>query len=213
MAKNEQKAMQGGSGNWRLGAAVVTALAASACCLGPLVLLGLGISGAWISRLTALEPYRPLFIGLTLVFLGYAFYRVYRRPGAESCEPGSACAHPRAPTINKIALWVVTILAVGIMAFPYLVPTGSGGTTSTLQQTERATLAVEGMTCNGCVLTVESSLKRVKGVHSAAVALEPPRALVEFDPSLVTVEELVEATTRAGYPSRPLTGNEGGKDE
>ena len=74
-------------------------------------------------------------------------------------------------------------------------------------------LAVEGMTCNGCVLTVESSLKRVEGVRSAGVSLEPPRALVEFDPSLVTVEELVEATTRAGYPSRPLTGNEGGKDE
>ena len=213
MEKDERSATKERSGNWRLGAAVVTAVAASACCLGPLVLLGLGISSAWISRLTALEPYRPLFIGLTLVFLGYAFYGVYRKPAAESCEPGSTCAHPRAPTINKIALWVVTILAVGIMAFPYVVPIGSHGTTSNSLKTERAVLAVEGMTCNGCVLTVESSLKRVKGVRSAAVSLEPPRALVEFDPSLVTVEELVEATTRAGYPSRPLTGNEGGKDE
>ena len=213
MEKDERRAAQGHSGNWRLGAAVVTAVAASACCLGPLVLLGLGISGAWISGLTALEPYRPLFIGLTLVFLGYAFYGVYRRPAAESCEPGSACAHPRASVINKIALWVVTILAAGIMAFPYVVPVGSCGTTSSALQTERAVLAMEGMTCNGCVLTVESSLKRVEGVRSAGVSLEPPRALVEFDPSLVTVEELVQATTRAGYPSRPLTGNEGGKDE
>ena len=75
MEKDERSATKGRSGNWRLGAAVVATVAASACCLGPLVLLGLGISGAWISRLTALEPYRPLFIGLTLVFLGYAFYR------------------------------------------------------------------------------------------------------------------------------------------
>ncbi len=48
----------------------LTAIGASVCCVGPLVLLALGISGAWITNLAALEPYRPIFIGLTLFFLG-----------------------------------------------------------------------------------------------------------------------------------------------
>ena len=49
-------------------AAVIAAIGASLCCIGPLVLLALGISGAWISYLTALEPYRPIFIGVVLLF-------------------------------------------------------------------------------------------------------------------------------------------------
>ena len=53
-------------------AGVLAGIGASVCCVGPLVLLALGIGGAWISNLTALQPYRPLFIGLTLLFLGLA---------------------------------------------------------------------------------------------------------------------------------------------
>src|ERR1700747_121496 len=80
-------------GNGLLIAGLLSAIGASICCVGPLVLLALGVSGAWISSLTALEPYRPIFIGLTLLFLGFAFYRLYlRRPG---CSDESVCANPR----------------------------------------------------------------------------------------------------------------------
>ena len=80
-------------GNGFLIAGILSAVGASICCVGPLVLLALGVSGAWIGSLTALEPYRPVFIGLTLLFLGLAFYRLYLvRP---ACSPESACANPR----------------------------------------------------------------------------------------------------------------------
>ena len=69
-------------------------MGASVCCVGPLVLLMLGIGGAWIGNLTAFEPYRPLFIGLTLLFLGLAVRRLYRVP--QSCAPGATCADPQA---------------------------------------------------------------------------------------------------------------------
>jgi len=57
----------------QLWASVLAAIIGSLCCVAPLVLLTLGISGVWISQLTALEPYRPIFIGITLVFIGLAF--------------------------------------------------------------------------------------------------------------------------------------------
>ncbi len=59
---------------------VLGALAASSCCIVPLVLFTLGVGGAWIGNLTALAPYQPLFAALTLGFLGAGFYLVYRRP-------------------------------------------------------------------------------------------------------------------------------------
>ena len=74
-------------------AGTAAAVGASLCCVGPLVLLALGVGGTWIANLTALEPYRPLFVGLTLLFLGLAFRRLYLVP--QVCMPGALCAAPR----------------------------------------------------------------------------------------------------------------------
>ena len=70
------------NGFWLLLAGTLTAVGASACCLIPLTLLTLGIGGSWLGSLSLLEPYRPLFIGATLLFLTFAFYRIYLAPSA-----------------------------------------------------------------------------------------------------------------------------------
>ena len=72
-------------------AAALAAVGASACCAGPLILLSLGIGGAWIGNLTALEPYRPIFVALVAVFMVMAWRRLYREP---TCAPGDVCAIP-----------------------------------------------------------------------------------------------------------------------
>jgi mercuric ion transport protein len=108
------------SGNGFLFAGIISAIGASICCVGPLVLLALGVSGAWIGSLTALEPYRPIFIGLTLLFLGFAFYRLYLvRP---ACSPESACANPRTLRRQRVAFWIVTVLVLGLIAAPWVAP-------------------------------------------------------------------------------------------
>ena len=88
--------------------------------MGPLVLLALGISGAWIGSLTALEPYRPIFVGLTLLFLGFAFYSLYlARP---TCSSESACANPPTLKRQRLVFWIVTAVALGLIAVPWFVP-------------------------------------------------------------------------------------------
>ena len=85
------------------------AVLASSCCLGPLVLITLGASGAWIGNLTALKAYQPVFVPVTLAFLGFGFWQVYGQ-STRSCDDDSYCAIPASDRLIKIVLWVATVL-------------------------------------------------------------------------------------------------------
>jgi len=94
---------------------ILGAIAASSCCIAPLVLFSLGISGAWIGNLTALAPYQPYFIAATLACLGYGYWLVYRRKNV-------ACARPLPNHIVKASLILATILVAGAIAFDLFGP-------------------------------------------------------------------------------------------
>lgn len=97
------------------------AIAASACCLGPLVLVSLGIGGAWISNLTLLEPFRPLFIAVALACMALAYRNIYPASPAEACTPGTLCALPQTNTAYRALFWGVSFLVLVALAYPYLV--------------------------------------------------------------------------------------------
>ena len=59
-----------GKARWAAAGGILGALAASSCCILPVVLFTLGISGAWIGNLTALAPYQPIFLAATAGCLG-----------------------------------------------------------------------------------------------------------------------------------------------
>ncbi|MEO8007649.1 MAG: mercuric transporter MerT family protein [Betaproteobacteria bacterium] len=101
-------------------AGVLAAIGASVFCVGPLVLLGLGISGAWIGNLTALEPYPPIFIGLTLLFLGLALRKLYFVP--QECAPGTSCANRPTITRQRVVFWFVAVLLFALLAVPWVAP-------------------------------------------------------------------------------------------
>ncbi len=97
------------------------AIAASSCCVVPLVLFSLGVSGVWIGNLAALAPYQPIFVVITLGFLGYGYYLVYSMPKAVRAE-NQACPRRGPRRTVKIALWVATVLVAAAVAFPYYAP-------------------------------------------------------------------------------------------
>jgi mercuric ion transport protein len=113
---------RGDAGRQRLIAAggILGALAASSCCIVPLLLFSLGIGGAWIGNLTALAPYKPFFIAGTAGLLGYGFYLVYWKP-RRACA-NAACARPIPNRFVQLALWIATVLVIAAFAFDYIAP-------------------------------------------------------------------------------------------
>ena len=100
---------------------VLGGLAASSCCIAPLVLFALGISGAWIANLTQLARYQPLFIAATAGCLGTGYWLAYRARKA-ACTDGEACARPLPSRIVKVGFVLASILATGALVFDFLAP-------------------------------------------------------------------------------------------
>ena len=112
--------MARGAGGGALLAGGLTAILASTCCLGPLVLVMLGVSGAWIGDLTVLEPYRPVFIAAALASLFFAWRRIWRP--ATACAPGEVCAVPWVRRAYKLLFGVVVVLVLIALGYPYVAP-------------------------------------------------------------------------------------------
>jgi mercuric ion transport protein len=100
---------------------LLSALAASSCCILPVVLFSLGISGAWIGNFTQLAPYQPYFLAATAVFLGTGYWLVHRA-SKRACVEGEACARPLPNRLVKIALITATVLVVAALGFDVLAP-------------------------------------------------------------------------------------------
>jgi len=108
------------TGSGALIAGGVAAILASTCCLGPLLLVMLGFSGAWIGKLRVMEPYSHYFLALALVAMVFAYRRIYRP--AQDCKPGEVCAIPQVRVSYKIIFWVVSALILLALGYPFIVP-------------------------------------------------------------------------------------------
>lgn len=106
---------------WLAGASVLGSVLASACCIVPLVLFSLGVGGAWMANLTALAPYKPIFLvgAGGLIVAGFVSARRHRR---QACSADGYCARPLAEHLVTAALWFATLLVLTAAAWPYLLP-------------------------------------------------------------------------------------------
>jgi mercuric ion binding protein len=163
-----------------------------------------------------LEPYRPLFIGAALVALFFAWRRIFRP--AQVCKPGEVCAVPQVRTTYKLLFGLVTALVLVALGFPTSFPCSTDQESAMKKllasfalatlvaapawaATQTVTLAVPGMTCAACPITVKKALTKVEGVTKAEVSYENREAIVTFDDAKTNVQALTKATEDAGYPS------------
>ncbi|MBI3578580.1 MAG: cation transporter [Ignavibacteriales bacterium] len=184
---------------------VITAIVASLCCIGPLLvaLLGVGSIGAF----TFFENYRPYFIGITVVLLGVAFYIVYRKREVP-CEDGT-CKIEDAGKWNKLGVWSATFLAVIAIAFPYWGVALPNSPKVTAQSKAVVSLNIEGMDCKACAVGMEGSLNNIHGVHKARINFEKGLGIVEYDSTVVKPDVLVGRVKENGFDATIIEHKKG----
>jgi len=184
----------------------------------PLLLLAVGVSVAGIA--STLEAYRPVFMVVTFGFLAAAFYFTYRPKqtaagGGHACcatEKVDACCSSAAKgrlnlmAMNKVMLWVVTIMAVAFLLFPSYVGAFLGGDRSTVTANmNRSIFTIEGMTCEGCSATVAKAIQGVPGVLAVHVSYEEGQAVVGTEACCPVAEKkILAALQSAGYRGKRL---------
>lgn len=190
-----------------LAAALASAGLASACCLGPLLLTGLGLGSLGLAA--GLVKYRPVFLAVAAAILAAAFYRTYRkRPVA--CADGS-CELRSGSRAMKAGLWAVTALAAALASFPsWSARALSGGRRTAPAGSQVITLKVSGMDCAACAAGIKRSLEKVPGAISADVDFSAGEATVVTD-GKADPQAVIAAVSAAGYKAELLIRGSGGK--
>lgn len=196
--------IESGNNKKLLGAGMVSAIAASLCCITPVLALVSGASGI-ASTFSWLDPLRPYLIGITILVLAFAWYQKLN-PRTEE-EIACACEEDEKLSFwqSKKFLGLVTVFAVVMMAFPLYADIfySSQDQKQTIvvesDNLKTATFKIKGMTCNGCASHVENDVNKLDGILAVNASYENANAIVKYDKSKVTVEEIKGAINGTGY--------------
>lgn len=188
-----------------IGAGILAALAASLCCITPVLAILAGVGGI-AATFSWLEPLRPYLIAITLLVLTFAWYQKLKPRTQE--EIACACEGDTTPSFwqSKRFLGIVTAVALLLLAFPYFTGVffsdnnSTAATVTTNGLTRQATLHIQGMTCSGCEKSVNHALQRQDGVLRANASYDEGTATVHYDPEKVNIEQLIHSVEEAtGY--------------
>jgi mercuric ion transport protein len=191
-----------------LGGSFLSAIAASLCCIGPLVALIVGASGFAAAGLFA--QWRPLFLTITALMLAAAWYLTYRHPKGDHCSTDGCPQNPVAKW-NTVILWLATAFVIAIAAFPaysavaarFLVPAGASD--SGPSQVKLATLQVSiaSMDCGACAAGIEAKLNKQDDVQTAQVDFARKTAVIRFDPGMLSPERVTALINETGFKGEP----------
>lgn len=179
-----------------LGGALLAALAASSCCLGPLVLAALGIGGA--GAFSVLSAYRPYILVVTAALLGGGFYLTYRKPAhLDAC----GCESPKAGRAGRVGLWSATVLVLLFAAAPTILGRAFAGRSVAAADpgTEQAVIHVRGMDCEACGAHLKTALVKVGGFHELTLDLASQSVTVSYEPAPGRLDAYVAAIDELGY--------------
>tara|TARA_R110002153_G_scaffold238890_1_gene393276 strand:- start:103 stop:711 length:609 start_codon:yes stop_codon:yes gene_type:complete len=176
------------------------ALAASSCCIPPVIALIAGVGGG-ASALSWMEPFRPYLIGLAVLAIGYAWYSYLKNKKAEDC-----CEVDAKPKWfqTKGFLIEITLFAAISISFPYyshiFYPDNKQEVVIVNQSNiQTVNFEVEGMTCASCEQHVTHAVNELEGIVNVAASFEKANAKVEFDDSKTTKEDIEKAINSTGY--------------
>ncbi|WP_066833859.1 mercuric transport protein MerTP [Rufibacter ruber] len=205
MKNNTLNSPKESTSNSFVGAGVLAALAASLCCITPVLALMGGITGV-AATFSWLEPFRTYLVGASVLVLGFAWYQKLKPQPAAQMD--CACETEKKPSYfqSKAFLGIVTVIAAFLLTFPYysgaFFPKENSATalTAPATTTTRANIYVSGMTCSGCEHSVNNALRQTPGVVAASSSYSTGIAQVTYDKSKVNLPKLAQqVSAETGY--------------
>ena len=183
-------------------AGLVTATAASLCCITP-VLAFLGGASGLASSVSWIEPFRPYLIGLTVLVFALAWYQKLKPQKQVDCNCETDNKKPF--TQSKTFLGIVTVVAGLLIAFPYYAKAfypkapQVQAILDNKSDIKQATFKIKGMGCEGCIEEVNSKIAKVKGVVNYQTSFEKANSIVTFDNNKTSVDSIASAINSTGY--------------
>ena len=184
-------------------AGILTAIAASICCITPVMALIAGTSGI-ASTFSWVEPFRPYLIGITILVLVFAWYQKLRPKTQEEID--CACEDDAKPSFwqSQSFLLIVTVFAGLMLAFPYYSNMFYAQPSKDIVYVSQSnivkhTFNVEGMTCAGCEAHVESEVNKLDGILSVKASYEGANTVVEYDKTKADLTVIQKAINSTGY--------------
>lgn len=187
--------------NKLIGAGFFTAVAASLCCITPVLALVAGTTGI-ASTFSWLEPMRPYFVGLTFLIIGFSWYQKLKTKKQIDCNCGTK---EKSKFINsKMFLGIITVLAALMLSFPYYSNIFYPNTEKKIlvfnkSSGQKAEFTISGMTCASCEKHVNHEVNKLIGIINSNVNYTNGNAIVEFDDSKTTINEIEKAINSTGY--------------
>jgi mercuric ion transport protein len=182
-----------------IGAALLAALAASSCCLGPVLLAALGLGGAGL--FAGIAAYRPLMLAVTAVFLSVGFYLSYRRPKVVQAD-ACGCDAPKARNLPRRFLWGATVITVLVAAAPPLLAklsTQRSHSPSPTSAAATAVIKVEGIDCEACAAPIRKALVAAGGFDDLTLDVPSKMLSVSYEPAPGRPAVYVKAIDDLGY--------------
>lgn len=188
------------------------ALAASLCCITPVLALLGGASGL-ASSFSWIEPFRPYLIGLTVLVFAYAWYQKLKPQKQVDCD--CEADNKKSFWQSKTFLGIVTVVSSLLIAFPYYAkafyPKPQETKIIVVDKTniQQAIFKIKGMTCESCTEHVNSEISKVKGIISFETSYEKANSTVKFDNSKTSIDSIAAAISSTGYKvvSQTVTNN------
>lgn len=188
-------------------AGLLAAFVASLCCITPVLAFIGGISGV-AATFSWVEPFRPYLITLTVLIIGFAWYRQWQTSKA---EVDCACEDETGKTKflhSKKFLGIVTVAAALLLTFPsyayIFYPDQQSAVAIEDQETKDVLVNVSGMTCSGCENHIEQAVGRLEGVRVAEASFANGAVMVSYEPGKVTENDIEAAINSTGYKVIPM---------
>lgn len=184
-----------------MSAGVFSAVAASLCCITPVLALVAG-TGGLASSFSWIEPARPYLIGLTVAVLGFAWYMKLRPKRVDEC----GCEVEAKPKFlqSKTFLLIITVFAGLMISFPsyakFFFPKNEKTViVSDKSKVQNVEVNIKGMTCEACEAEVNHEIHKLPGIIESVVSYEKRNATIKFDNSKTTVKDILAAISATGY--------------